>query len=963
MKRFPIICGRLLCLALLAGALAAMAEEKGKVVNIPYCDAAVAERLRSGDPFEASSWDGAARLGKLVAPGGAPVIPEATEILLQYDGDTLFVLAHCRDTGSDGRAFRRGPTEDLTLDESIEIDLGTGNLEGAKLQFGGYEGAFSELGSVEHFHQFGCNRAGSIGRRYDETALPEPKFTGEVRENADGWSAFLAIPLASAGLEPGPQVVHFNAFRFYRSGRYGWSLPGWGSYVPTPFATAQLLPEGLQKERTLEAVETAPPVKAAAAAEVKKAATGTIEYYPLQRAVVAQFPAGKASQLVSVTLDDESASAPVALSPIRSTVVRLACDRPEGAAVRAEAKIDGAVVATVSGVVPPRPEWADSDAGIAYLDEKVSRPWAPLQVHGGDIAGVLTTIGFGDGGMLPQTIRVGEESVLAAPVTIRAEAGGKVLPVNARAGMTGQGPWVLLKSEDKPGIEVRTRVEYDGFTIIRLRLDGVAATELSQLEIRIPLNEKWARFVHRGSAQTLVEPGGFGYVGNAGEMWVGDVHAGLFFDFDRKLFFSPSDGRQVELLAAKDGAAELVLRLVTAPGQVTDPEQVFQFFLLPTPVRNDFIPPDKNQLELWFENWSDYQGYPDLAKMPEVQRRVGEAHTKGKRFYLYFSQVLAENSPGYEWYRSEWIAPPERPWSKRAYDPGKDIPCRVMCFRGAAGALMLDGVRKLVEEGGIDAVYLDGPTHPFDCSNPSHACDDRLNASWEGDYTSGRVLGQRAYLKRLRGILNDAGSNFPLWAHTGGGLSISTLALSDFFFEGEQLARYRTGYLLEPEKMLINYSGAPYGFRGLFLPVLYFDNWECTRALPWGLLHGVSSFEFADLQTVYFDHFNRANGVFHPYWEAQPELERLSQDGALISYWIGDDRAMLVASNLRYQGPQQIEVDVKDFFPARELAVQCLDTPGDYQIDGSILRFTVPVSEMRLFLIAPADAGVVAVDK
>ena len=54
-------------------------------------------------------------------------------------------------------------------------------------------------------------------------------------------------------------------------------------------------------------------------------------------------------------------------------------------------------------------------------------------------------------------------------------------------------------------------------------------------------------------------PGGRGYIGNGGEIWIGDVEAGLFVDFDRKAFFSPADGHQIELLPKDDGTSILVL--------------------------------------------------------------------------------------------------------------------------------------------------------------------------------------------------------------------------------------------------------------------------------------------------------------------------------------------------------------------------------------------------------------------
>ncbi len=948
--KFCVINSLLLLLAL---ALPAAAGEP--FVNIPFVDGNTVSGILDGDPFAAENWAGAAVAGRFTSVGGSSLIPERTEILLQHDGENIYALARCSDSKPGWRAWPRAGHEDLSMDESVEILFGTGEGSNGQLQFGGYEGAFSELGEVEHFYQFACNRAGSFARRYDETALPEAGFLNQVVDYGSSWEAVFVIPFEKAGILPGQRAVHFNAFRFYRSGRYGWHLPAWGTYVPTPFGKARLLSAGAQEEITREKPEFTPAEVSAAVKNAAVPATSAeIAYYPLQNSITAKFPAGMPEQSAWVAIKNGTGSEKVQLCTYRSTVITVPCSGVPGTVVEAEAFIDGKAVASVKAAVPEKPEWDGTAAGIKYLDEKVSAPWEPLTVDGGIVAGKFTTFDFGDG-MLPENIQTTGGSVLAGAVSVYAEAAGAPLPVNGRDSTVNAGPWVLMKSATEAGIEIRTRVEYDGFTVVRMRLNGIPATELSALEVHIPIDSRFTGFLHRGNVQTLLMPGGRGYVGNGGEIWVGDVDAGLFVDFDRKAFFSPSDGGQVELIPVDGNVSDLVLRLVTAPGQVTDPEQVFQFFLLPTPFRNDFIPPDKNDLSLWFENWSDWQGYPDLAKMPEVKRRAAEADNAGQRLYMYFSQSLAQDAPGFDLYRNELVAPPGRSWYKRAYDPGKDVPCWVICFRGSGGDMILDGVHKLVNEGGLDGVYLDGPSHPFDCANPSHLCDDSLNAAWDDDYTAGRILGQRAFLKRLRGILDEAGHEFPVWAHTGGGLSLSTLALTDYFFEGEQLARYKKGYLLEPEKMLINYSGAPYGFRGLFLPVLYFDNWECTRALPWGLLHGVSSFEFADLQTHYFKQFKRAGGVFYPYWREQPQLERKTMDGNLVSYWIGSDCAMVVASNLRYQGIQRTELDIGGFFPGRKVAVKCLNSAEGFAVDGTRVTLDVPEAQMRLVMITIGD--------
>ncbi len=919
-------------------------------IAIPY--------TKTDNNTDFNTWKPAAVIGKFCRPGSRANMPEKTAFYLRHNGKILQVLAVCEDTIPGGRAFMRTPESNLEQDESVQVVLGIGGGESGVLQFGGYEGAFGKLGKASHFYEFSCNRAGSITRRYNETPLPEPLFTARVGDTGRGWNALLEIPFAVAGIDPetNPEIL-FNAFRFYRGKRYGWMLPNWGNYAAMPFVQARLLAAGEERFATVNAIVPAGPRAQATPQSGFQASQTTLDYYPVQKSLVAVFPASAKAETARITLNNSTHGSEVTLSKDRASIVRFPVDLPEGTEFTAHAEIGHKIHKTITAKVPPYPAWSGNDAGKAYLGEKVSYPWTNPEFKDGNAGLTFGRIHFGRN-PLPSAITAGGREILAGPITVEAEAGKRSLALNPLASAKAYPAHIDIASTAQPGLEVKTRVEYDGFTVIRLRTAGVPATSLSRLTVRIPLKSEYARYIMGGSSQYLGQPEGRGSLGDSGPIWVGDVSAGLAFDFDRQVFFSPRSGNQLELTEEKDGTVELKLHLVTAAGQIADPEQVFQFFLLPTPFRQDVIPPDNRKLSLWFENWSDYQGYPDLKKLPEAAQRSADAHAQEKNFYMYFSQVLAENAPGYEYYANEWIAPPPRPWYKRAYNPGKGVPCRVVCFRGDTGDLLLDGIKQLAEKAGIDGVYFDGPSHPFDCANPSHQCDDRLPAQWNDDYCSGRVLGQRAFLKRVRGIFDEQGKKFPIWAHTGGGISLATLALADYYYDGEQLSRYAKGYLLEPEKVLVNYSGAPFGFRGIFLPQLYFDSQrDCTRALPWNLPHGFASTGKSSMQDLYFDRFRAAGGKFHPYWKDQSELRRQSLDQALVSYWIGNGDAMLVAANVRYIGTQKVKVDVSRFFPDTRLAVECVNDPGNFEFDGAILSFSVPEAEMRLFSIRPESAG------
>jgi hypothetical protein len=273
---------------------------------------------------------------------------------------------------------------------------------------------------------------------------------------------------------------------------------------------------------------------------------------------------------------------------------------------------------------------------------------------------------------------------------------------------------------------------------------------------------------------------------------------------------------------------------------------------------------------------------------------------------------------------------------------------------------VLDGVEKIVESANIDGVYLDGPTVPFSCLNPAHKCADGLPTLWNDNYNEGRVLGQRRFLQRLRGIFDSRGKRNPLWVHTGGGLNIATLGFADFYFEGEQLHRYRDGYLLEPEKMRLIYSGGILGIRGIFLPILYFDSTFTTRqSLPWALVNGTETATPSSehpCEKLFFSFLREQNpATFYPYYKKQPHLKIIKGENTYISYLRNEHEALIVASNLRINAGVDVELDLAGFFPDKKVEVRCVSNTNAFEQDGSKIKFNLPSSEMRMFYLSDGE--------
>ena len=130
------------------------------------------------------------------------------------------------------------------------------------------------------------------------------------------------------------------------------------------------------------------------------------------------------------------------------------------------------------------------------------------------------------------------------------------------------------------------------------------------------------------------------------------------------MFLSDNPRTEIQIIE-EEGRTCLRLNLVNAPGQIKDADHIFRFFLQPTPTKKPSLAKSGllgGKVSLWFEEWSDYQGYPDLKKMPEVAKRSAEAHKNGQQQIVYFNQMLAENSPGFQEFKADFLVPPGLMW-------------------------------------------------------------------------------------------------------------------------------------------------------------------------------------------------------------------------------------------------------------------------------------------------------------
>jgi len=812
----------------------------------------------------------------------------------------------------------------VTQDDAVEVAIGTGEADQVQtIDVGGYAGAMGQtLPPMTRLEEFIVNAAGSVERRRNESPMAARDFEAAVGMTENGWSAEWRIPWASAGLADGPgPAVWVNFLRFRSPERTAWrGMSVWGNYTPFPVGKMFFLSADNAAERTNEPVMDGPPKSPS----VATTPVDEVVYFPLSRTVFGRVTPRHGEVMAAIRVGD--ADSPLAREALRAGVTtQLRVDVGSAPAKEASLEIfnaNGTMTRRLSvslAVDSSPPEWCGTDVAKAYERDRVPKPWTRPTIDGHTVTLTSAKMQF-DQSPLPTAIAAETHALLAAPIRIDLRRGEAIVPVDFGAlQMMADGTDVVARSSASilvGQLQVTTRVEYDGFMTVDIDLAGPSLAELTRIAMRVPMPAAAAKFVNRGSVQDTVRLDAGGWMGSGGRLWVGTECGGLAFSCDSGVFASQEVRRQMTI-SYNEEAAIWESRFVDGAGQIRGDRWHARFYLHVTPTKPTTLETPNAKVSLWFENWSDYQGFPDLKKMAEVKAASAKAHAEGRLSLLYFNQMLAANAPGFAEHRQELLATPEKMWYQRAYEPGRGVPCFVCCVRGPYGDLLLDGIDRLVREGDIDGVYMDGTTGVWECDNPAHrGCVHADNDTSD----EGPILGTRRFMKRLRGVFDQCGKPFLLIAHTGGGLDINTLSLVDHFWEGEQLARYLPGYRIPLDVFAVGYSGRPWGYSTTF----YDQAWRGARgenlSLLYALLHH-TELQSAQTEPYYAPYGDAQTATFVPYWQSEsPVKVHSTRSTSVCSLYQRADRALVVVGNMSHEA-DTVNVDLSGLFGGSDIVV------------------------------------------
>lgn len=348
----------------------------------------------------------------------------------------------------------------------------------------------------------------------------------------------------------------------------------------------------------------------------------------------------------------------------------------------------------------------------------------------------------------------------------------------------------------------------------------------------------------------------------------------------------------------------------------------------------DRVADQGKRIVIFHEHWSRYQGYPDMEQVPKLKRLADACHERGMLLLVYFCHMMSDAAPEWPAMKDDFMVPPEQKWYHRE-DVKQD--CYLSCVNGPFGELLLDGIAKLVDQAGIDGVYMDGTTVPWVCANPSHpGCGEYLG---DGTYRAHTpIRGVRRFMKRLRSILAQRRKVFFLDAHTGGAINIATQSFCDGYYDGEHLSRYKPGFRMAPDTFLTGYMGKQFGFRGDFLP----NRHTMDQALAVCLVHDTATRGQPAEVDQALAPYEGTDTRFIPYWEEPPLCPLQAPTSVLCSVYLKPNRALLVMGNQDEQRAT-CALDISGLLRQLPASVSAIDAITGEKLDVTGRRLRVLV--------------------
>ena len=624
------------------------------------------------------------------------------------------------------------------------------------------------------------------------------------------------------------------------------------------------------------------------------------------------------------------------------------------------------------------PWWFDSEEGMGG---RLMAPWTPVQAKTSGSVTSLSCWGrrydFADT-PLPQAINSAGGSLLAAPMqlvvrTSDGEVKWRRSTVTVRKRTAETALLEVRCSSPTLALWGLVGMGYDGMVRLDLAVLPREAVQIRSLTLVIPLATEHARYLYtypdRSKSWKDHRPGAVPAKGVSmpfnPTIWLGDEKRGLQWFAESDQDWLPADPRQAVRIKPQGKTTWLELELIgqrvsldpSADNLVVGSDEPVKELsytcgLMATPVRpvdrdawdlrsttlyaNVYEavepgPDGKSQLDVMAENgvktvslmdWTDILCYNQPTEPEQLKRFVAACHQRDMQVLVYFGFQMSDATPEFAQYLEEaanWSEPREYSYEYGLdnYPPKPVQTVYRVCYRSLWEDFVVAGAAKLVDEFGIDGVYLDGTTVPLPCYNGHHGCGYRnAQDQWRPTLP---IFECRRFAQRLYTALRSRNPRAQVNLHNSAFMVAPSIAYATSLWDGEQLSDAPGTFMLDrlpPDMFRTEFMGHNWGvpqeFLDYVLPGDYPAKWGLT------LLHDVPTRPYGAKEQLPYaaalwrlmDQFGRKEATWYPYWsKAGAKLVTVTPAGVYASlYQNPKTGVLLVVDNL---GREEAEATVK----------------------------------------------------
>lgn len=499
--------------------------------------------------------------------------------------------------------------------------------------------------------------------------------------------------------------------------------------------------------------------------------------------------------------------------------------------------------------------------------------------------------------ILPTEIEIDGENILAKPVCLNmefVEPCGDGDNVYFRIIEKNNEKSVIIASTVCGNVIINSTItaELDGFIKIDLKFSSFWAysaektPKLDKMNISIEIKEKYSKLFHywpndRHSIIPSQKVVNSGTTLDAEFMfkpyvWAGNNREGLGLYFgDTTEPFLLKDGDKCIVVKKNSDTTSIVLNMLDEmPDNWKERDDDWCDTLKPvfftigfqaTPVEKDLMLPkdeyyrrvhiggneiyDDNIIEkickrgakwvIIHEDWTAIQNYGLPHDEELLKKRVELCHKKGIKVMSYFGYEYSTLMPDFTEKCDEYLIKNTNGnftggWQRKPHQRAF-----MVCYNGGYSEDMLNRVKYVMDELGIDGIYTDGTYMPWECANESHGCGyidrfKRLCPTYP-------FMAVRKHVKEMYRIVHERGGIID--AHNSSCCIMPLLAFADSCYDGENIqSSFKAGGIdfLSLDGFRAEFMGINYGFVPNFIAYTS-EGYTFEKISALTLLHNVHS--------------------------------------------------------------------------------------------------------------------------